>query len=98
MGELSQAYQEDHEGAIPLNNIVEDFYDSIMALKQCCEELGVTGDGEDLTAQREQVAQWFYNSPEIQGIQSAFHWENGEKIKDYVLFVFEGDRPVDQPG
>lgn len=97
-GELSQAYQEDHEGAIPLNNIMADLYDSIMALKQCCEELGITGDGEDLATQRKQVAQWFYNSPEIQGIQSTFYWENGEKIKDYVLFVFEGDRPVEQPG
>lgn len=97
-GELSQAYQEDHKGAIPLNNIVADLYDSTMALKQCCEELGITGDGEDLAAEREQVAQWFYNSPEIQGIQSTFYWENGEKIKDYVLFVFEEDRPVEQPG
>lgn len=94
--ELSRAYQRDHQGTIPLNTIVADLYDSIMALRQCCEELNIIGEGEDLAAQREQVAQWFYNSPEIQGIQSAFRWENGEKLKDYVLFVFEGDDPVKQ--
>lgn len=94
--ELSLVYQEEHGGAIPLNTIVVDLYDAIMALKQCCEELNITGNGNNQTVQREQVAQWFYNSPEVQGIQSTFYWKDGEKIKDYVLFVFEEDTPVKQ--
>lgn len=93
--QLSQAYQRDHDGAVPLNTVVVDMYDSIMALKQCFQELNFTGE-ETSARQRELVAQWFYNSPEIQGIQGSFRWENGEKIKDSVLFVFDGDNPVQQ--
>lgn len=95
--ELSKAYQKDHNGAVPLNTVVVDMYDSIMALKQCCEELGLSGEQETLPRQRELAAQWFYNSPEIEGIQGSFYWQNGEKIKDTILLAFEGDTPVQQP-
>ena len=44
----------------------------------------------------EDVVQWFYNSEFLEGIQSDFRWQEGQKITDYQFFVFEGETPVNR--
>ena len=44
----------------------------------------------------EDMVQWFYNSEFLEGIQSDFRWQKGQKITDYQFFVFEGETPVNR--
>lgn len=91
---LVSAYQEDFDGASPTSNPVPDFYNALMAIKQCYEELNITGNPDLAEEEKTAIAEWFYNSPTIHGIQGDFKWENGKKIADIYYFQFEGDVPV----
>lgn len=91
---LVEAYKEDFDGASPTSNPVPDYYNAFIAIKQCFEDLQITGDPDQRDAEKEAIAEWLYNSPTIHGIQGDFHWENGKKIADIYYFQFDGDTPV----
>ncbi len=91
---LVEAYKADFDGAAPTSNPVPDYYNAFVAIKQCFEELQITGDPDNRDAEKQAIAEWLYNSPTIHGIQGDFHWENGKKISDIYYFQFEGDQPV----
>lgn len=91
---LVAAYQADFDGASPISNPVPDFYNALMAIKTCYEELGITGNPDLAEAEKTAIAEWFYNSPTIHGIQGDFTWEKGKKIMDVYYFQFEGDSPA----
>ncbi len=90
---LVEAYTKEF-GSAPTSNPVPDFYDSMMAIKQCFEELHITGDPANAEAEKQAIAEWFSNSPTIHGLQGDFVWENGKKIADIQYFQFEGNTPV----
>lgn len=90
---LVEAYTAEF-GSAPTSNPVPDFYDAMMAIKQCFEELQITGDPANAEAEKLAIAEWLNNSPTIHGLQGDFHWENGKKIADYKYFQFEGDQYV----
>ena len=88
---LVEAYEEEFDGASPTSNTVPDYYNAFIAIKQCFEELQITGDPDNAEAEKEAIAEWLYNSPTIHGIQGDFHWENGKKIADIYYFQFDAD-------
>ncbi len=92
--ELVAAYQEDFDGDSPVANTVPDYYNAIMAIKQCFEDLGITGDPDKFDEEKEEIANWLYNSPAIHGIQGDFTWEDGKHVSDIYYFQFDGDTPV----
>ncbi len=91
---LVAAYQEDFDGDSPVSNPVPDFYNALIAIKQCFEDLGITGAADVADEEKAAIAEWLYNSPEIEGIQGTFYWENGKKISDIYYFQFDGDTAV----
>ena len=74
---LSEAYKADHDGDSPAYPPIQGFYNMIMAIKQCFEELHITGDPAKLMEEREAIAEWLYNSPVIEGCQGEFQWIDG---------------------
>ncbi len=86
---LAAAYQEDHEGKLPGSHVVPDMYNVVMAWKQCMEELGLKPEAEDLEREREKIAEWFYNSPVLEGIQGEYQWIEGSKTSAAYYFQFD---------
>ncbi len=74
---LCAAYAEKF-GTNPSAPPVPGFYNAMIALKQCYEELNITGDPAKLAEERQAIANWFYNSPVVQGIQGPVQWTKGE--------------------
>lgn len=74
---LAEAYKADHNGDNPTYPPIQGFYNMIVALKACFEDLGITGDPAKLEEERQAIAEWLYNSPEIEGCQGTFSWVNG---------------------
>lgn len=75
---------------------VADYYDAVQAICKCYEQFGITSDNYEKFIGNTDVVQWFYNSQSLQGIQSNFKWQEGQKITDYQFFVFEGETPVNR--
>lgn len=74
---LSEEYRADHNGDAPTYPPIQGFYNMITALKDCFEDLEITGDPANLAEEREAIANWLYNSPEIEGCQGPFSWKDG---------------------
>ena len=91
---LVKAYKADFDGASPSVTPVPDFYNAIMAIKQCYEELGITGDVSKLADEKAAIAKWFYNSPVIAGVQGDYQWIKGKKVAPVYFFQFEGATAV----
>lgn len=85
----------DHQGEL-IGNSVADYYDAVMAICTCYEKFGVTSENYQSFQNNPEVAQWFYNSDTLNGIQGDFCWVEGKKIMDYQFFVFQGKTPVNQ--
>lgn len=75
---------------------VADYYDAVQAICKCYEQFGVTSENYEEFIGNADVVQWFYNSESLDGIQSDFRWQGGQKITDYQFFVFEGETPVNR--
>ena len=75
---------------------VVDYYDAVQAICKCYEQFGITNENYEEFIGDEDVVQWFYNSEFLEGIQSDFRWQEGQKITDYQFFVFEGETPVNR--
>ena len=90
---LVEAYTEEF-GEGPSAPPVTGYYNTLIAFKQCVEELGITGDPEKLQEERDAIANWFYNSPEIDGIQGTFSWVNGAMMTDPLMFRVENGEYV----
>ena len=90
---LVEAYTEEF-GEGPSAPPVTGYYNTLIAFKQCVEELGITGDPEKLQEERDAIANWFYNSPEIEGIQGTFSWVNGAMMTDPLMFRVENGEYV----
>lgn len=82
--------QEEEQVSVP----VADYYDAVMAICRCYEEFGITSDNYVSFRDNEQIAEWFYDSEQLRGIQGNYSWENGKKISDYQFFVYDGTVPV----
>lgn len=65
---------------------VPGFYNALIAFKQCVEELSITGDPGKLQEERELIANWFYNSPDIEGIQGTFQWVDGQMMTGTIMY------------
>lgn len=91
---LVEAYKKDNDGASPNVNPVPDYFNALMAIKMCFEELNITGDPAKLDEEKEAIAEWFFNSPVIEGIQGEFQWVEGKKVAPVYFFQFEGKQPV----
>ena len=83
---LVEAYKPDFNGETPAVPPITGYYNTLIALKQCYEELNITGDPAKLQAERDAIANWFYNSPEIEGCQGTFKWVNGAMMTDSLMF------------
>ena len=77
-------------------NPVVDYYDAVQAICKCYEQFGITSENYEEFIGNADVVQWFYNSEFLEGIQSDFRWQEGQKITDYQFFVFEGETPVNR--
>lgn len=86
---LVEAYKPDFNGETPSVPPITGYYNTLIALKQCFEELEITGDPAKADAEREAIANWFYNSPVIEGCQGAFQWVNGAMMTDALMFRVE---------
>ncbi len=93
---LLTEYKREHDGSMPDSNVVPDMYNAVMAWKQCMEELNLNWEVQDLMAERRQIAEWFYHSPVLQGIQGDFQWVEGKKVSPVYYFQFteEGMKSV----
>ncbi|MCR5666471.1 MAG: ABC transporter substrate-binding protein [Eubacterium sp.] len=91
--DLVRVYKNEHDGELPLRNVISDIYDSVLAIATCYSELHLDGTETD-AATRNAVTNWFYNSNVIHGIQGDFYWDEGEKIADYHYFTFDGSTPT----
>ena len=91
---LVEAYKADFDGAVPVVNPVPDFYNAIMAIKQCYEELGITGDADKFEEEKVAIAEWLYNSPVIEGVQGEYQWVSGKKEAPIYYFQFDGATAV----
>ena len=69
-------------------------YDAVMAICQCYEVFGMTSENYVDFRGEEQIAEWFYDSGEMEGIQGAYCWQEGQKMSEYQFFVFDGTVPV----
>lgn len=74
---LCEAYSAEF-GSNPSAPPVTGFYNAMMAVKQCFEELNITGDPAKLAEERQAIANWFYNSPVVEGVQGPIQWTKGE--------------------
>lgn len=90
---LVTAYKADFDGAAPNVNPVPDYYNALLAIKQCFEELKITGDKDKLDSEKKAIAEWFYNSPVIHGIQGDYQWVKGKKEAPIYYFQFDGSTP-----
>lgn len=86
---LAEAYKPDFNGETPSVPPITGYYNTLIALKQCIEELEITGDPDKLQEERDAIANWFYNSPVIEGCQGDFYWENGAMMTDALMFRVE---------
>lgn len=86
---LVEAYKPDFNGEIPSVPPITGYYNTLIALKQCIEELNITGDPAKLESEREAIANWFYNSPVLEGCQGSFQWVNGAMMTDALMFRVE---------
>ncbi|SDB03681.1 ABC transporter substrate-binding protein [Eubacterium oxidoreducens] len=93
---LVATYQQEHNGELPLRNVISDVYDSVLAIATCYRDLQIDGTLADAST-RKAVKEWFYNSDVIHGIQGDFYWSQGEKIADYHYFIFDGATPTTIP-
>ena len=92
---LAEQYRADHNGDAPSYPPIQGFYNMIVALKACFEDLGITGDPAKLMEEREAIAQWLFNSPEIEGCQGAFSWVDGAmQVETPTLQVQNGEYVV----
>lgn len=86
---LIEAYKPDFNGETPSVPPITGYYNTMIALKQCYEELEITGDPAKLQAEREAIANWFFNSPVMEGCQGSFQWVNGAMASDAIMFRVE---------
>lgn len=93
---LLQDYQIFSHGTEQVSNPVADYYDSVMAICQCYEAFGITSENYTEFIGNQKVVDWFYNSGQLQGIQSSYRWQEGQKVTDYQFFVFDGNTPVNR--
>ncbi len=95
---LADAYRAEHEQNEPITPVIHSIYDTVLAVCRCYEELDLNGigpeDSHELARQQKAVAEWLYNSPEIQGIQGPIHWKSGLVQSEPSYFVFDGNVPV----
>lgn len=91
---LIEAYKPDFNGETPSVPPITGYYNTLIALKQCYEELEITGDPNKLQAERDAIANWFYNSPVIEGCQGSFQWVNGAMMTDAIMFRVEDGKFV----
>lgn len=90
---LAAVYQKD-AGTQANISTIPDTYNMFLAIKQCYEELGITGEEDQVSREREEIAAWFYNSPVVHGIQGDFQWVNGKKISEVYYFQFDKNKPA----
>lgn len=83
---LVEAYKPDFNGETPSVPPISGYYNTMIALKACYEELNITGDPAKLDSEREAVANWFYNSPVLEGCQGNFQWVDGAMMTDAIMF------------
>lgn len=86
---LLTAYQKEHDGKSPDNNIVPDVYNAVYAWKNCMEELGLKPEIANLAAEKQKIAEWFYNSPVQHGVQGDYQWIDGQKKSIVYYFQFD---------
>lgn len=79
-----------------IGNTVADYYDAVMAICACYEQFGITSENYESFQDEPSVAEWFYNSQTLDGIQGKFSWDRGKKEMAYQFFVFDGQTPVNQ--
>lgn len=94
--ELLDAYVAEYGENELIGNSVADYYDAVMAICKCYEEFGVTNENYQSFQNRPEIAEWFYNSDSLKGIQGDFCWSEGKKVMDYQFFIFQETIPVNQ--
>jgi ABC-type branched-subunit amino acid transport system substrate-binding protein len=83
-------YQVNFPGELPQSNSLA-FYDAVYAFKTAVEALGITGDPTKLSSEREKIATFLYNSPELQGFQFTYKYVNGMKIMPHFLLQIKNN-------
>lgn len=84
--DMVEAYKKDNNGETPGVPPVAFYFDSVYAVKDAIETLGITGDPAKLKEERQKIAEYLYNSKEFKGIQGNYKWEKGKKLGTIHLF------------
>lgn len=93
---LVEAYKKDFNGETPTVPPVPGYYNTIIAFKQCVEELNITGDKAKLAEERDAIANWFFNSKQLEGCQGTFQWVRGAMMTDAIMLRVQNGEFVSQ--
>lgn len=87
---LMATYDKEFPGQVPPATVLE-FYDSVYLVKTAIETLKLTGDPKKLAEEREAMAKFLYNTPEIQGMQYPYKIVNGDKKAPVYLLQIKNN-------
>jgi branched-chain amino acid transport system substrate-binding protein len=91
---LIEAYKGDHSGQLPMINTIPNYYDAVYAVKAAFEAKQITGDSAKLADERKKIADFLFNSQELDGIQGKFKWLYGKKVAPYHFFQIRDNKLV----
>jgi branched-chain amino acid transport system substrate-binding protein len=87
---IMAAYDQEYPGQVPPATVLE-FYDAVYLFKNAVETLELTGDPAKLAQEREALAKYVYNTPEIQGMQYPYQNVNGDKVAPVFLLQIKNN-------
>jgi branched-chain amino acid transport system substrate-binding protein len=90
---LSEAYQADHDGALPYSMAITGQYNAVFAIKTAIEKLGIAGDPAKLADERQQIKDYLVNATGIPGAQEPFDYVDGAFVAPVMLFQIHGGQP-----
>jgi branched-chain amino acid transport system substrate-binding protein len=90
---LSEAYQADHDGALPYSMAITGQYNAVFAIKTAIEELGITGDPAKLEEERLQIKDFLVNATGIPGAQEPYDYIDGSFVAPVMLFQIHDAQP-----
>jgi branched-chain amino acid transport system substrate-binding protein len=82
-----EAYKTDHDGGLPYNIAVGDYYEAVYAIKTAIETLGITGDPNKLVEERLAIRDYLRNADGIPGLQGEWGYKDG--LKSSHLYMFQ---------
>jgi branched-chain amino acid transport system substrate-binding protein len=86
-----EAYKTDHDGGLPYNIAVGDYYEAVYAIKAAIENLGITGDPAKLADERLAIRDYLRNASGIPGLQGEWGYTDGLKTSHLYMFQIKNN-------